>query len=83
MLKLPYSAPTACVGWFSDKVSLLLNYTLWGVILYPCYDEFCGGGTCGGGGGSLMCSEVVFLCDGKLDVSLPCRDDEPFSYVLI
>ena len=29
MLKLPYSAPTACVGWLSDKASLLLNYT-WG-----------------------------------------------------
>ena len=69
MLKLPYSAPTACVGWFSDKVSLLLNYTFGGV-LYPCYDEFCGGGTCGGG--FLMYSEAVFLCDGKLDVSLLC-----------
>ena len=30
MLKMRYSAPTACVGWFSDKVSLLLNYTLGG-----------------------------------------------------
>ena len=30
MLRLLYSAPTACVGWFSDKVSLLLNYTLGG-----------------------------------------------------
>ena len=30
MLKLPYSASTACVGWFSDKVSLLLDYTLGG-----------------------------------------------------
>ena len=30
MLKLPYSAPTACVGWISDKVSLLLKYTLGG-----------------------------------------------------
>ena len=49
MLKLPYSAPTACVGWFSDKASLLLNYT-WGEVLYPCYDEFCGGVACGGGG---------------------------------
>ena len=30
-----------------------------------------------------MYSEAVLLCDGKLDISLPCRDDEPFSYVLI
>ena len=30
-----------------------------------------------------MYSEAVFLCDGELDVSLPCQDDEPFSYVLI
>ena len=29
-MKLLYSAPTACVGWFSDKVSLLLDYTLGG-----------------------------------------------------
>ena len=35
------------------------------------------------GGVFLMYSEVVFLCDGKLDVFLPCRDDKPFSYVLI
>ena len=30
-----------------------------------------------------MYSEVVSLCDGKADVSLPCRDDEPISYMLI
>ena len=30
-----------------------------------------------------MYSEVVSLCDGKPDVSLPCQDDEPISYVLI
>ena len=36
------------LGGFSDKVSLLLDYTLGGGVLYPCYDEFCGGGTCGG-----------------------------------
>ena len=30
-----------------------------------------------------MLSEAVSLCDGKADVSLPCRDDEPISYVLI
>ena len=29
MLKLPYSAPTACVGWFSDPDILLSNCT-WG-----------------------------------------------------
>ena len=31
------------------------------------------------GGVFLMYSEAVFLCDGKLDVSLPCQDDELFS----
>ena len=35
------------LGGFNDKVSLLLDYT-WRGVLYPCYDEFCGGGTCGG-----------------------------------
>ena len=30
---------------------------------------------------SLMYSEVVCLCDGELDVSLPCWDDELFCFV--
>ena len=29
-----------------------------------------------------MYSEAVLLCDGRLDVSLPCRDDEPVCSVL-
>ena len=46
------------LGGFSDKVSLLLDYTLGGV-LYPCYDEFCGGGTCGG---LFWCTVKWFSC---------------------
>ena len=34
-------------------------------------------------GGLVSLLRSSFLCDGKLDVSLPCRDDELFSYVLI
>ena len=30
-----------------------------------------------------MHSEVVRLCDGELDVLLPCSDDEPFCFVLV
>ena len=38
-----------CLWWVvCDKVSLLLNCT-WGEgVLCPCYNEFSGGGTCGG-----------------------------------
>ena len=68
MLKLLYSAPTACVGWFSDKVSLLLNYT-WGGLITLLRGVLWWWHL--GGGGFLMYSEAVFLCDGKLDISLP------------
>ena len=70
MLKLPYSAPTACVGWFSDKVSSLLNYTWGGGSCIPVKTSFVV--VVPVGGVFLMYSEAVFLCDGKLDDSLPC-----------
>ena len=38
-----------CLWWVvCGKVSILPNCTLGGGVLYPCYDEFWGGGTCGG-----------------------------------
>ena len=40
-------------------------------VLCPCYDEFWGGGTCGGF--PLMYSEVLCLCDGELDVCCPAE----------
>ena len=67
------------LGGFSDKVSLLLNYTLGGVCI-PVTTSFV---VVVPVGVFLMYSEAVLLCDGKLDVSLPCQDDEPFSYMLI
>ena len=80
MLGLPYSACITCGGclWWSFLIS---NCTwgggcavslLWWVLRWWYLWKI-----------PLMHSEVVCLCDGKLDVFLPCWDDEPFCLVLV
>ena len=51
-------------GFFTSKLYL-------GDVLFPCYNEFWGGGTYVGV--PLMYSEVLCLCDGELNVFYPAE----------
>ena len=61
-------------GFFTAKLYL------GGGVLYPCYNEFWGGGTCGG---FPWCTVQWFTCVMETRCSLPCWDDEPFYFVLV
>ena len=61
-----------CLFWswlscFMTKITYCCTVVscTWGGAIFPCYDKFWSGGTCGGV--PLVHSWVVCLCDGKLD----------------